>query len=201
MTEQPLVVLALDISKRRTGWAIGSPLMNRPYWGVYATLDWEKKQGLRLHEWKNFLAGKMEEHRVSYVAMEALIIPPKEFNHDSHIPMAQMHGIVLELAQSRGLKTGAVPIQSWRSHFLGTGHAPKAMAKGSARTDWLKDAAVKRSMERGWYPQFHDEAEALGIMDFALACLDKDYDQRIGPYVRRAELKAEVARFRGEDAA
>ena len=93
----------------------------------------------------------------------------------------------------------AVAIQSWRSHFLGVAQAPKGMAKGDVRTNWLKDAAIKKCMERGWLVQYHDEAEALGIMDFALACLDAGYDQKIGPYVRRAELKAEVARFRGEE--
>jgi len=43
--------------------------------------------------------------------------------------------------------------------------------------------------------------EALGIMDFALACLDADYGHRVGPMVRRAELKADIARFRGEASA
>ena len=57
---------------------------------------------------------------------------------------------------------------------------------------------MKRAAERGWLAQFHDEAEALGIMDFALSCLDADYDHKVGPMVRRAELNADIARFRGD---
>ncbi len=202
MTDKPLVVLALDIAKWRTGWAIGSPGMNRPYWGVYANAQpWEKNEGKRLAAWNEFLEAKIREHRVTYIAMERLIVDMRDFSYDGTVPMAQMHGQALFAAEQAGIKSGGVSIQSWRAHFLGTAQAPKFLAKGDGRTTWLKDAAMKKCAERGWLAQYHDEAEALGIMDFALACLDKDYDQRIGPYVRRAELKAEVARFRGEDAA
>jgi hypothetical protein len=108
-----------------------------------------------------------------------------------------MQGIALELAHARGIRAAGVAIASWRAHWIGQGVAPKHLASKD-RTPWLKDMAMKRAAERGWLTQFHDEAEALGIMDFALACLDADYGHRVGPMVRRAELKADIARFRGE---
>ncbi|MEN6302290.1 MAG: hypothetical protein ABFD96_06155, partial [Armatimonadia bacterium] len=121
----------------------------------------------------------------------------KDFDYNGTAPILQMHGIVLELAHARGIRAGAVSIQSWRSHFLGTAKAPAGLAKAK-RTDALKDMATRRAAERGWLTQYHDEAEALGIMDFALACLDPDYEHRTGPVVRRTELRAEVAAYRGE---
>lgn len=194
-----LVVLALDISKRRTGWATGSSGMSRPYWGVYETGEWDKVEGKRLTQWRKFLISKFEEHAITYVALERLIIPPKEFNYDSHIPMSQMHGTVIQVCDEMGIRCGSVAISSWRQNFLGSGTAPKHLASKD-RTPWLKDAAMKQAASRGWLCQYHDEAEALGIMDFALACLDPDYEHKTGPQVRRAELKAEIAAFRGEAA-
>lgn len=192
-----LVVFALDLSKRRTGWAIGWPDMPRPMWGVYETAEWDKVEGKRLTQWRRFLSDKIEQHSVTYVAMERLIIPPKEFNYDSHIPMAQLHGQVVQLCDELGIRCGAVAISTWRSHWLGQGTAPKHLASKD-RTPWLKDAALKQALKRNWYCQYHDEAEALGIMDYALFCLDPDYEHKVGPLVRRAELKAEIAAFRGE---
>jgi hypothetical protein len=193
-----IVVLALDISKNRTGWAIGSPGMERPFWGVHQLAgDWDRHEGQRLHEWRKFLQRKIDEHGVTYIAMERPFIDVNAFDYNGTVPILQMFGIVIELAHALRIRSGAVAIQSWRSHFLGLTAAPKHLAS-KERTPWLKDMAMKRAAERGWLPQFHDEAEALGIMDFALSCLDADYDHKVGPTVRRAELRAEVARFRGE---
>lgn len=198
MTEKPLVVLALDIAKHRTGWAVGSPMMNRPYWGVWQMpMPWDRHEGERLDAFYNFLLSKINEHRVSYVAMERLLIDMKDFDYNGTVPMAQMHGTALLAARHTGCRQGAVAISSWRAHFIGGAQAPKHLGK-TQRTGWLKDEAIKKCLARGWMPELHDEAEALGIMDFALSCLDEDYAHKIGPYIRRAELKADIAKYRGE---
>lgn len=194
----PLVVLALDIALRRTGWAVGSPGMNRPFWGIHENAgDWQGHEGARLHAWRRFLEARFDEHRVTCIAMELPFIDGKAFNFSGTQAVLQMQGIALELAHGRGIRACGVAIPSWRSHWLGHGVAPKHLAK-KERTPWLKDQAMRRAADRGWLAQHHDEAEALGIMDYALACLDPDYDHKVGPAVRRTELRAEVARFRGE---
>lgn len=193
-----LCVLALDIAKHRTGWAVGSPGMNRPWWGTYNLAgDWDRHEGLRLHQWRTFLEAKIEERAITYIAIERPFIDTGDFDWNATMPILQMWGIALELAHARGIRCGVISIQSWRSHFLGTAKAPAGLSKAK-RTDALKDMATRRAAARGWLTQYHDEAEALGIMDFALACLDPDYEHRTGPDTRRAELKAEVAAFRGE---
>lgn len=193
-----LRILALDIAKHRTGWATGFPGMNRPQWGTYELAgEWDKHEGLRLHQWRTFLERKIESERITYIAMERPFIDMKDFNYNGSVPILQMWGIVLELAQARGIRAGAVPIGSWRAHFLGSAKAAPGLGKAQ-RTNALKDMAIKQCLKRNWYVQFHDEAEALGILDFALACLDADYDHQTGPAVRRAELQAEIAAYRGE---
>lgn len=198
MSEKPLRVLALDIAKHRTGWAVGSPDMNRPYWGVWQMpMPWDRYEAERLDQFYRFLTEKIDEHHVTYVAMERLLIDMADFNYNGTVPMAQMHGTALLAARHKGCRQGAVAISSWRSHYLGSTAAPKHLGK-SQRTNWLKDEAMKKSIARGWYCTVHDEAEALGIMDYALYCLDDNYAHKIGPFVRRAELKADIAKFRGE---
>lgn len=192
------VVFALDIALRRTGWAIGWPGMQRPFWGVHDIAgDWDGGEGERLHAWREFLAAKLDEHTVTCIAMELPFIDGRAFSFNGTSAVLQMQGIALELAHARGIRAAGVAIASWRAHWLGNGVAPKHLAK-KERTPWLKDQAMKRAAERGWLARFHDEAEALGIMDFALACLDAGYGHKVGPMVRRAELKADIARFRGE---
>ena len=195
------VVLALDIALRRTGWAVGWLGMQRPFWGVHETVgDWDGREGEHLHAWRRFLEARFDEHAVTCIAMELPFIDGKAFNFSGTQAVLQMQGIVLELAHARGIRAAGVAIGSWRAHWIGQGVAPKHLAR-KERTPWLKDMAMRRAAERGWLTQCHDEAEALGIMDFALSCLDAAYDHKVGPTVRRAELKADIARFRGEASA
>lgn len=195
---EPVVVLSLDIAKNRTGWAVGSSSWTRPHWGVFELAgDWERHEGERLHAFRSFLARKIADHAVTYVAIERFFISLKDFDFNGTTPIAQMHGIAMELAHAEGIRCGSVAIGSWRSHFLGSAVAPKHLAAKQRTTFW-KDMAIKTCVQRNWYVQFHDEAEALGIMDYALACLDADYEHRVGPHVRRAEHKSEIAAFRGE---
>lgn len=198
---KPLVVMALDIAKNRTGWAIGATAWKRPEWGVFELAgEWERNQGKRLHAFRQFLDRKCVEHGVTYLAIERFFIDMKDFDFNGTTPIAQMHGIAMEHAETIGIRCGDVAIGSWRAHFLGSAAAPKHLAK-KQRTSFWKESAIKSCVARNWYVQFHDEAEALGIMDYALACLDPDYDHKIGPTVRRAELKSEIAAFRGESPA
>jgi hypothetical protein len=192
------VVLALDIALRRTGWAVGWPGMQRPFWGVHEIAgDWDGREGERLHAWRQFLEARLAEHGVNCIAMELPFIDGRAFSFNGTVAVLQMQVIALELAHAFGIRAGGVAIASWRAHCIGHGMAPKHLAR-KERTPWLKDVAMKRAAERGWLTRFHDEAEALGIMDFALSCLDAAYDHKVGPMVRRAELKADIARFRGE---
>lgn len=197
---KPLVVLALDISKRRTGWAVGGADWRRPIWGTHEIVgDWARREGHHLHSWREFLIETIERHQVNYIAMERFFIDMRDFDFNGTVPIAQMHGVVIELAEARKIRCGDADIKSWRQRFLGTAVAPKGMP-ADRRRKWWKELAVKACVARNWYVTHDDEAEAIGILDFTLAALDEDYAHRVGPAVRRQEWKREQAVFRGEDA-
>lgn len=195
MTE--LVAMALDIAKNRTGCAVGSPAWPRPFWCVHEVSGpWERNEGKRLDEWRSFLLGKVDEYGVNYIAVEQFHINLKIFDFNGTVPIAQMHGIVLQLCEERRIKCGEAPIGSWRKRFLGTAAAPKGLV-GKSKTEWWKKQAIAACVARNWYVTHHDEAEAIGILDFTLASLDRDYAHRTAPLFRRRELQQDVARFQG----
>lgn len=192
------VVLACDVAKNRTGWAVGSHGMARPFWGVFDLQgEWEGHQGARLTEWREFIHHRVLHHAVTHIAIEKPFVDFRAFSFGGTESTLMKIGVAAQLGYSMGVKVALVTIQQWRAHFLGSAVAPKHLAE-KQRTPWLKDMAMKRAAERGWLAQFHDEADALGIMDYALAALDPDYDHAVGPVTRRVELKAEIAAFRGE---
>ena len=57
-----------------------------------------------------------------------------------------------------------VNLATWRRHFLGK--MPRA-----TKTAELKGYAVERCRQLGFRPRVHDEAEALGILDYACETL------------------------------
>ena len=60
-------------------------------------------------------------------------------------------------------------MQDWRKHFLGF---------STGGRDVLKQAAVDACNQRGWAPKTKDEAEALGVLDYGLACWKVDVPWR-----------------------
>jgi len=54
-----------------------------------------------------------------------------------------------------------INLSSWRKHFVGS------MPRGTKRKEW-KDYAIERCQQYGWRPRNDDEADALGLLDYAL---------------------------------
>lgn len=66
---------------------------------------------------------------------------------------------VESFGEAIGCKTRYTNQSTWRRHFLGS------MKRGTKTPD-LKRMAMSRCRELGFAPGKHDEAEALGILDF-----------------------------------
>jgi len=75
---------------------------------------------------------------------------------------------------------------------LGLNRRPKEF-KGDS-TYW-KRLAVKAAADRNWFCEHHDSAEALAIMDYSLAQLDKTYRNKTNP--ARGRQVADIMHRRG----
>ncbi len=95
-----------------------------------------------------------------------------------------------------------VPVQqvtpnSWRSRFLGV--TKPVGVTGKAVRPELKRMALKACALRNWYVDDDNVAEALGILDFGLSTLSRQHAGKTDVLFRRAELKADIAAFRGDN--
>lgn len=190
------VVLSLDIAKNTTGWALGGPDWDRPQYGVFETVNWDKQQGYNLYNFRKFLDAKAETFAITHLAVERIFVDvrgatSKAFNFSGTEGQMFLCGVALEWAEGRGIHQARADVSDWRLRFLGMNRRPKDSIKD---TMFWKTLAMRRCAELGWWVEGHDSAEALGIWDFALAALDANYRRRTNPRHGRAQLDIDLKR-------
>lgn len=187
--------LGLDPSMRRIGWAVGSTDGSRPVWGVLRSPSWGKDEGDHLNRVSNWLDEQLANYRFEACFYEAVFISTiggGKGGTDAIRAKIMLEGEILKFAARHKLKVFDVPLQSWRSRFLGATQAPPHYRqKPEMARNWLKQRAIKACAERGWLTDSDDEAEALGILDYGLACLDTAYQGRTDTIFRRREFEAD----------
>ena len=157
--------VALDLSIKSTGFACWEQGQERPVsgtWELAAGLQWSARAYVRLQR------NLMDLHRVT---------PISSILYEDSLPAERLHGQtnretlkaavgltehVESFAEAIGAKVRYTNQSSWRRHFLGK------MKRGT-RTPDLKAMAMQRCRELGFEPRKHDEAEALGILDYDIS--------------------------------
>lgn len=92
--------------------------------------------------------------------------------------------------EMRGVRCDTVPLGKWRLHFIGTAAAPKSVQKAKKGPAWLKARAMEECRKRGWNVKTHNEAEALGILDYIRSTQDPTYGASSTPLFRGATCAA-----------
>lgn len=169
-------VLALDIAMHRTGWALRGSDWDKPQWGVFETRDWAKAEAENLHVWRKHMMAHFDVRpEISHLVIEQVFVDVRSSNKFQFAgTQAQMmlSGIAMQVAYERGAKVMQVNIDDWRKQFLGHNRKPKDFKNDDK---YWKTLAMKVAARRDWYVTYHDEAEALGIVNYALAALDRTY--------------------------
>lgn len=158
--------LALDLSKRRTGWAHWAPGMERPAcgtWELGCELTSHGRVFLRVHQRINeinIVSG------LEAIAYEQPLDPGtlgRQTNFDVPFVLIGLAAHVESYAEAKGIRQCVSYHQAtWRRHFIGK------MPRGT-KSMTLKDFAVTRCQELGIQPGKHDAAEAVGILDYHLS--------------------------------
>lgn len=101
----------------------------------------------------------------------------KESNTRSHLIMVGLTAHILSwVAAMDGVRiVKDVHMATWRGHFIGS--MPRA-----TKSAQLKEWAMRRAKVLGFRPAVHDQAEAIGILDYACEV------NRIMPYWRQHEV-------------
>jgi hypothetical protein len=167
-------ILALDLSKSRTGWACFSDADSKPTFGSWILGSEFTSNGKvfgKLHQ--NISELNMLGAIDCLFYEDAINILPGAKNTNVHaIKLAA--GLIAH-ADSWGDAMGCrivhpVNMKSWRRTFFGN------IGRGHARKE-LKEYAVERCQQLGFNPRNDDEADAIGILDYAC-----EYMQIIPPW-------------------
>lgn len=157
--------LALDLSIKSTGWAMWSSGESRPAFGTWALApdqSWRGRAYVRLHR------NLMDLHRVAAlddIVFEEPLSAGAVHGQTSITTLAAMAGLaahVESFAEAIGARHRAVNLSTWRKHFIGK------MPRGTKSVD-LKALSMTRCRELGFDPAKHDEAEAIGLLDYQLS--------------------------------
>jgi hypothetical protein len=161
-------ILALDLSKRSTGWACASVTDAKPSYGHWVLGSEFTSNGRvfgKLHQNMSELNGL---GRIDCVFYEDAIniLPGAQHTNVHAIKLAS--GLIAH-AESWGEAMGcrivrAVNMATWRRSFFGN------IGRKHGRSD-LKDYAMERARQLGCTPRNDDEADAIGILDYAIESL------------------------------
>jgi hypothetical protein len=161
--------LALDQSPLRVGFAHAGPDSEMPKWGVYH-LSRRSMEG-SLRDWLQTMVTLLPIRRVIY---EQPFLGAR--SHAQRLmSICALPPIIRLVCEDCDVPCEAAPIDQWRRHFIGFAKAPKELKHKGRRRRWLKDAAMRACVERDWFVTKDDEADALGILDWALC---RDFPKR-----------------------
>jgi hypothetical protein len=162
-------ILALDLSKRSTGWACWSPGDQHVASGTCVLGSEYTAKGRTFANLHEELSGLNKMGRIDALFYEA----PLNLGPGAGNTTAETINVLIGLAmhvESWGDAMNcriirAVNQTTWRREFLGP------MKRGTKSMD-LKDYAMERCRQLGFAPSKHDQAEAIGILTYACQSLD-----------------------------
>jgi hypothetical protein len=158
-------VLALDLSVKSTGFAFCTSEMAKPAsgtWELAGGVAFAPRAYVRLHR---HLKDINDATPIHFVAYEDTVPPHMLRGHSDATTIKALAGLaahVESFCAAMGIRCQAVGLSTWRKHFVGT------IPRGTKSADW-KHLAMTRCRDLGFSPLKHDEAEALGLLDYALS--------------------------------
>lgn len=157
-------ILALDLSKRSTGWAAWQPGWNTARYGHWQLGSEYTSDGgtyCKLHE---KLYELWQVARYEHLFLEDPISQAALSGHTNIATLRILSGLAAHaesFAEQMRLRTVMrVNVASWRRHFIGK------MPRGT-KSKTLKQYAMQRCRDYGFTPRNDDEADALGLLDHA----------------------------------
>ena len=175
-------ILALDLSKTSTGWAYWDKKSDRPQYGSWRLGSEYSTEGAVFAKLHQNMAELHQVMRFSELYFEQKIDPAKLAGHTSINTINLMSGLeahAKSFAHAYRLRIcKPVSINHWRASFLGRMEVADARAaaraarkagneRASARDD-LKALTKARCKALGFIVKNDDEADAIGVLDYAI---------------------------------
>lgn len=171
--------LALDLSKRRTGFAHWRPGEERAHIGHWVLGSEFTPDGATFCRLHGHLIDLHKAAPLSAIYLEQPIQPMSLTGHTNIGVLRVLSGLaahVLSFAAAKGVTATEVNVSTWRRDFIGK--QPRGMKRQG-----LKKLVMERARQLGFAPRFDDEADAIGILDYAL-----DFHEQVTPPWRSGEV-------------
>jgi len=156
-------ILALDLSKSSTGFALWDTAASRPVSGTWllgSSMTTTGQACINLHQRLNDLYSVSPFDTVIYESPLNLDSSKLVTNADTTFLLIGLAVHVDSFCEAKRVrKYRCVNQTTWRRHFIGS------MKRGTKTVQW-KAYAMERCIQLGFRPAKHDEAEALGVLDY-----------------------------------
>jgi hypothetical protein len=167
-------VLALDLSKRSAGWAIWGEDDTKEASGWWSLGSEYTSSGRAFGNLHQKLSDLNSLRKIEAIFYEEPLDPRFLSGMTNKDTLAVLAGLAAH-AESWGDAMScrivrAVNQVTWRRHFLGPVGRPKDENGKRIAIDW-KRLAMEKCAAHGLKPAKHDQAEALGILDYSLNTL------------------------------
>lgn len=184
-----MIILGLDQAPSCIGFAWGEPGA-RPALGRHENPDYGANEGLLMRHVREWLVATVKSTGADAVFFEQVILNAAHPNPVTYQRQLALQNIIQLTCVDLGVEAQQVLVADWRREFYAGARPPKVKGENL----W-KEFAVKECARRGWWTDNHDAAEAAGIWWFGCLCADPALRRRARIDMRRAELKAERARY------
>lgn len=172
-----MAILALDQSKRSAGWAVWMQGDDKPHYGTWVLGSEYTSRGQTFAKLHESLLDLRAVFRFENVYFEEPLNPSKLSGHTNIETIRVLSGLAAHIESfgyAVGLRTTqGINVDSWRPAFIGRINSSeakrKAKAAGKSASDSLKALTKERCRQLGFDPRNTDEADALGILDYACA--------------------------------
>ena len=149
-------------------------------------VSFDEELGAFNRQYRRWLTDQIKRYGISEVVIEAAILPTGNTNI---VTLKKAYAINMnthDIAKHLGCSVTEVQNGTWRAHFL-CGRMPPKEHRGRGKLSaWYKQAVKQRCAERGWRVRDDNEADALGILDWARAQRDPAYAVHSTPLFEQA---------------
>jgi hypothetical protein len=184
-------VLAFDQAPNNTGWAFSTDEEEaRPVWGTITMSDYGDDDQRMMLDFGKALRPLFEKYQPTHTFFEQIVIDHRHVHTPTLYRQFSVACTIQFVAAEFRVPSELVEIAPWRKRFLGRANMPKTAGKKGEGRPWLKQAAMIECARRGCLVRNDHEAEAIGILDYGLACVSRAYHFRTKGDAERRRLAA-----------
>ena len=174
-------ILAIDPSKKSAGWACFSLGDARPTYGHWELASEFTSEGKLYCNMQQNIFDLHKLGAISHIFIEDAFTVALRAGNNNIQWLKDISGLIAHvksLAEAMGCRQiREVPLETWRAHFIGGTEVKSAKqaarlesklrAKKVSASNALKELVIIRCEQLGLSPKVSDEADALGILDYA----------------------------------